>query len=107
MLARSFGISKFLKPILCGFATLCAPSGWSQATSSSTITGLVTDESNAAIVGAEVKIVDTATGSAQTTLSNETGRYVLVNVAPGTYVVTVSKQGFAVFKISSQKVDVG
>jgi hypothetical protein len=110
MLARSFGISKFLKPILCGFAilaTFCAPSGWSQATSSSTITGLVTDESNAAIVGAEVKIVDTATGSAQTTLSNETGRYVLVNVAPGTYVVTVSKQGFAVFKISSQKVDVG
>ena len=103
----SHGFSRF---VLCGLAilaTICAPSAWSQATSSSTITGLVADESNAAVIGAEVKIVDTATGTAQTTLSNETGRYVLVNVAPGTYVVTVSKQGFAVFKISSQKVDVG
>ena len=31
----------------------------------------------------------------------------LVNVQPGTYVVTVSKQGFTVFKINAQKVDVG
>jgi hypothetical protein len=52
-------------------------------------------------------VVDSATSSAQTTLTNETGRYVLVNVAPGMYTVTVSKQGFTVYKISSQKVDVG
>jgi hypothetical protein len=79
---------------------------WSQATSTATITGLVSDEQNAAVVGAEVRILDMATGTAQTTLTNESGRYVIVNVTPGTYVVTVSKTGFTVFKIGSQKVDV-
>jgi hypothetical protein len=68
---------------------------------------LVTDEQNAAVVGAEVHLLESATGSSQTTLTNDTGRYVIVNVQPGTYVVTVSKQGFTVFKISAQKVDVG
>jgi hypothetical protein len=67
----------------------------------------VTDEQNAAVTGAEVRLLENATGTSQTTLTNDTGRYVLVNVQPGTYVVTVSKQGFTVFKINAQKVDVG
>ena len=90
--------------ILLGFGTTAA---WSQATSSATLAGLVTDEQNAAVVGAEVRIVDASTGSSQTTLTNDTGRYVIVNVAPDTYSITVSKQGFTVFKVSAQKVDVG
>ena len=31
----------------------------------------------------------------------------IVNVQPGTYIVTISKQGFTVFKINAQKVDLG
>src|SRR5690242_15028994 len=79
---------------------LTANSAWSQATSSSTVAGLVTDEQNAAVVGAEVRLIDLGTGSNQATLTNETGRYVLVNLSPGTYSVTVTKQGFAAFRIS-------
>ena len=45
--------------------------------------------------------------ASQSTLTNDTGRYVIANVAPGTYSVTVSKQGFTVFKINAQKIDVG
>jgi len=80
---------------------------WSQATSTATIAGQVIDEQNAAIVGAEVRILDMATGTAQTTLTNESGRYVIVNVDPGSYTITISKQGFAVHRIGSQKVDIG
>jgi hypothetical protein len=87
-------------------AVLTTAPAWSQATSTATISGLVTDEQNAAIVGAEVRVVDTATGTGQGTMTNDTGRYVLVNLSPGTYAVTVSKEGFAVFKIPSQKLDV-
>ena len=90
--------------ILLGLGTTAA---WSQATSTATVTGLVTDEQNAAVAGAEVHLLENATGDSHTTLTNETGRYVVVNVQPGTYVVTVSKQGFTVFKISAQKVDLG
>ena len=90
--------------IFLGFGTTAA---WSQATSSATLAGLVTDEQNAAVAGAEVRLLESATGAAQTTLTNETGRYVIVNVSPGTYAIYVSKQGFTVFKINAQKVDVG
>ncbi len=90
--------------IFLGFGTSAA---WSQATSSATLAGLVTDEQNAAVAGAEVRIVDSGTGSTQTTLTNETGRYVIVNVSPGTYAIYVSKQGFTINKINAQKVDVG
>jgi len=67
----------------------------------------VTDEQNAAIFGANVRMIDSATGAALTTVSNDQGRYVLVNVNPGTYTITVSREGFAVFRVAAQKVDVG
>src|SRR5437660_359435 len=80
---------------------------WSAATSTRTNTGLVTDQQNAAVVGAEVRIVDSGTGNTQTTVTNDTGRYVIVNVSSGTYTITISKQGFAVYKVAAQKVEVG
>src|ERR1017187_7577633 len=99
-----FGLSVVCLGIL---ASLCAAPAWSQATSSAAIAALVTDEQGAAAPGAEVKIVDTATGSAQAMLTNEAGRYVFAQVTPGVYTITVTKAGFTVFKVSAQKVDVG
>src|SRR5262245_40014700 len=87
--------------------SLSALPAWSQATSNATITGLVTDESGAAVVGAMVKIVDSATGSAQSTTTNDQGRYVFATVTPDTYVITITKEGFQAFRIGAQKVDVG
>jgi hypothetical protein len=100
----SLGFTALLVGILLAAG---AGTAWSQATSTATITGLVTDEQNASIVGAEVRMLENATGASQTTLTNEAGRYVIVNVQPGTYVVTISKQGFTVFKINAQKIDLG
>ena len=90
--------------VFLGFGTTVA---WSQATSTATVTGLVTDEQGAAVPGAEVRLLETATSAAQTTLTNEAGRYVIVNVQPGTYIVTISKAGFTVHKINAQRVDLG
>ena len=106
--SRTYRSSLGLTAILVGIL-LAASAGpaWSQATSTATISGVVLDEQSAAVTGAEVRLLEMATGSAQTTITNDTGRYVIVNVQPGTYVVTVSKQGFTVFKINSQKVDLG
>jgi hypothetical protein len=87
--------------------SLGATPAWSQATSSATVTGIVTDQQGGAVPGAEVKLTDTGTGSTQTGATNDAGRYVFVNVSPGTYTVTFSKPGFAVYKVASQKVDVG
>ena len=78
---------------------------WSQATSSATISGQVVDEQNAAVVGAEVQVMDPSTGTTLTTTTNDSGRYVVVNLNPGMYTITVSKSGFTVYKIAAQKVD--
>ena len=48
-----------------------------------TITGVVTDPSNAVVPDATVTIKDTATGEVRTTTTNNAGRYVFVNVQPG------------------------
>src|SRR5258706_13704160 len=84
-----------------------ATSGWAQSTASGTLSGQVTDQQGAVIVGADVKIIDVQTNTIRSTATNEVGRYTFINVPPGLYDVTVSKEGFSQAKVAAQKVDVG
>jgi len=86
---------------------LSATPAWSQATSTSTITGQVQDQSAALIPGVKVNLTDKATGTVRTTTANETGRYIFINVASGTYDLEFSKSGFNVYKVAAQQVQVG
>jgi hypothetical protein len=78
-----------------------------QSASTGTLSGQVTDQQNAAIAGAEVKLSDPTTNTSQSTLTNDAGRYVFVNVPPGTYDITIGKTGFTVHKLMAQQVQVG
>ena len=80
---------------------------WAQATNTGTVSGQVTDQQGAAIAGAELKLMDTATGNIRTTISNDTGRYTFVNIDPGVYNMEARKSGFELARIPQQKVDVG
>ena len=99
----SFALVVSLGILLC----LSATPVWSQATSSATVTGLVTDQQNAAVPGTEVKLTDVATRAQLTTTTNEAGRYAFVNVQAGTYNMAISKAGFATHRVNSQVVQVG
>ncbi len=90
--------------ILVGFS---APQSWTQSTSTGTVSGQVTDQQNAIISGAEVKLIDTSTNTARKAVTNNAGRYDFINVTPGVYDVIVSKQGFSESKIPAQTVQVG
>jgi Carboxypeptidase regulatory-like domain len=61
-----------------------------------TVHGMVTDPDDALIPGATVTLTP-ANGKAQTTTSKSDGTYSARGLAPGTYVVTVTAQGFAAF----------
>src|ERR1043165_5561902 len=74
---------------------------WSQSVASGTITGTITDQSGAVVSGAQVTLTDTATGSAQSISTNGAGHYVVVNLDPGHYDISVVKQGFATSKTST------
>ncbi len=78
---------------------------WGQATTASSITGIVTDSTNAAIPGADVILTDLSTKIAHAVSTNEAGRYIFPNLDPGNYSITVSKQGFAKSEIPSQNVE--
>jgi hypothetical protein len=59
-----------------------------------TLRGIVKDELGAAIVGANVTIIDPS-GTAKTTVTNGEGVYTVPALAPGKYTVIVAAQGFA------------
>ena len=62
--------------------------------SGGTISGTVSDPSEAAIPGAGVTIRNTATGVARALVTNESGLYSAPNLLPGPYEVTVAFSGF-------------
>src|SRR5579875_2069526 len=59
-----------------------------------TIYGTVADQSGAAIAGCTVKARNTATGVAQTTVTNQSGAYTFSTVEPGDYSVSTTATGF-------------
>lgn len=94
-----------LTVVLC--CLLSGAIGLMAQSAAGTVTGVITDEQGAVIPGADIRLVDSTTGSARNAQTNEEGRYTIVNVPPGTYDTTVTKGGFQVSKASNQKVDIG
>src|SRR5262249_42253245 len=72
---------------------LQAGAGWAQSTMG-TITGLVTDSSQAVIPGATVTAKNLATGAEARTTTSSTGNYVLINLPVGSYELSVNQAGF-------------
>jgi hypothetical protein len=63
-------------------------------TESARISGRVTDLSGAVIVGAQCKITNIETDVSVATTTNEDGIYVLPDLHPATYQLTIQKEGF-------------
>jgi hypothetical protein len=70
------------------------------------VQGVVTDASQAVVVGAKVTLRNENTGVEATRVTNETGRYFFDFVEPGTYTVTVEMEGFTKFVSSGIPVQV-
>ncbi|PYS13524.1 MAG: hypothetical protein DMG15_10865, partial [Acidobacteria bacterium] len=68
---------------------------WGQATAE--ISGSIRDQSNAVLPGVEISVTQTDTGISRTTVSNETGFYVLSNLAPGPYRLEAALPGFRTY----------
>ncbi len=72
-----------------------APAHLNGQGATATISGRVTDVSGAAVPAAEVQVKNGATGSVQSTNSDEQGRYTLADLPVGDYDLRVSKAGFS------------
>jgi len=116
VLPRCFSafVSSFSKPVLAVFTSiiLCgvvlSPSlAYAQSASTGIVQGQVTDPTDAAVVGATVTLTDKATSVSRSATTNDSGRFVFVDVNPAVYSVTVNKSGFRITKVSELTVQVG
>jgi len=66
--------------------------------SSGAITGKVTDQSGAVVVGASVQVINVRTGVKLNAKTNEVGDYSFRNLLPGTYNLSLSQPGFRTYE---------
>src|SRR5262245_6584882 len=59
-----------------------------------TVSGTVSDATNAVLPGVEITATNTATGVVTTVLSNEAGAYNFASLLPGAYTVSADLAGF-------------
>ena len=62
------------------------------------IIGTVVDDTGGALPGATVKVKNTATQAQQDVTTDATGAFVVPNLLPGTYDITVSLEGFRTYE---------
>lgn len=79
--------------LICfGLAAVAFPQAFTAS-----VTGLVTDPNQASVPKATVQLQNTATREVRQTISGDDGRYVLSQVLPGEYTLTVEAPGFKKF----------
>src|SRR5262252_8080599 len=112
-MARKLLISALKTQLLRGPACLvllllicCSALSQTQITTG-VVQGTVLDESGAVLPGANVEVKSLETNSAKSLTTDTDGRFVFLQLSPGRYNLTVSKQGFATLIQESLELTVG
>jgi hypothetical protein len=80
-------------PVLAVSFLLTTIAAFSQ-TEGARISGRITDPTDAVIVGVQCTVINLETNVSTTTLTNEEGIYVIPDLRPATYRLTIQKEGF-------------
>jgi len=81
--------------------------GSAYAQNAGSITGSVKDKNGAVVPGASVSAKDSARGVNQTTETNDDGVFVFAQLPPGSYTISVEKQGFKTAERTSVSLSLG
>ena len=93
---------------LTAFLALAVPRCAAQSEAiNGSIRGRVTDQANAAISGAIVKVENTKTGLVKSSETEAEGYYVFPNLPLGSYTVTIQKEGFDTLRHPDVVLDAG
>lgn len=95
----------FLNSILA-ILTLLALSVQGQVTTAD-VTGTVTDSTGKVVPGATVTVTSVGTGAARTATTDESGNYLVTDLAPGMYNITVEAQTFSRSVLKDLELNVG
>jgi hypothetical protein len=92
---------------LISLSWTCTPGARAQAVGGGQIQGLVTDVTGAAVPGAAVEALQTASGLRREVTSGADGGYIFPNLPVGSYELSASKAGFNGYKQSGIVIQVG
>jgi hypothetical protein len=98
-------ICRFIAFLFCAalvMVGLCAQRTAAQ-TEKASISGRITDQSNAVMPDAELELKNTDTGIVTLAKTNDQGVYVFPSLPPGNYVMNVRKQGFRTVSVMDVK----
>ena len=92
---------------LCGLLTcLISAATLFAQTPTAVVNGAVTDPSGAGVPDARVTIVNQQTNVSSFKNTNTDGTYIIINLLPGNYILTVTKEGFKKLSVPPFKLDV-
>ena len=95
-------------PVLVALVWVTYPIAVSaQQGATATLRGIVRDPNGAAVAGANVVAKQTELGTSRDAVTNSDGLYVLSNLQPGTYVLTIQASGFALRTFTEVVLQVG
>ncbi|MEW6125995.1 MAG: carboxypeptidase regulatory-like domain-containing protein [Acidobacteriota bacterium] len=92
--------------MLGSVAMLYVLSATCNAQTNGDITGLVSDTSGAAVVGANVTVTNKATGAMRKTITNSEGLYAFPSLLPGVYELKVEQSGFKTARLDNIRLEV-
>jgi hypothetical protein len=85
---------RFLSHAAALLVTLLAGTALVAQSDRGAITGTVSDQAGAVVPGAEVNVLNTASGATYNTVTTETGNYTIPSLPSGNYDLTVNRSGF-------------
>ena len=103
-MTRSCGLTRFLVSLLAVLSFLVSARPANAQLLQGSITGNVTDASQAAVAGAKVVATEATTNFTRDTTTNAAGVYNLPTMPPGSYTVTVTAPSFSTSAITGVRV---
>jgi hypothetical protein len=92
------GLGRFVAlTLMAVLVTLAVPRGADAQVLYGSLTGNVTDQSGGVAAGARVQVLNVGTNIAKTATTDERGAYLVSNLLPGDYDVTIDAAGFQPF----------
>jgi hypothetical protein len=92
--------------LLRGSALLCLFATASLFAQTAALQGIVKDQTDASVVGAQVTVSNIETGLRRETMSNEIGLYTFPSLPVGRYKISATMAGFSITEVPEVKLDV-
>src|SRR5262245_55253223 len=92
--------------VLASFLALFVPVLTRAQSATGTLSGQVSDQSNAVITGAKVTAINISTGTKRQVTTNEQGYFTIPLLPPSRYTVTVEQKGFASAEVKNVELNV-